>query len=297
MLVRKRSHELDEAEANRSDPEDTDYQDRPSPSKKTKRPTKKPKSKSSRKRTDRGYKGSDIESEDDFGSESVAHGVSDSSGPLEVSETGRPKRKASTKAKTLKEPSDEESEEEGIEEVSDASSPPLHPHTDPASPSASPSNPTAASNPPQPSLIVKLKVNVPRDLETMDLRRRSSRTASAGKSIPPQPATGVRRSSRVSHDDQEPLLSLTDSGRHARVAREGSEDHGQAASRQTRSRKQVAPSAPPIIEASQEDSEHGDQDQEMGEAAEEAPAAGARSADDGDAPVSAPQSFALNFFC
>ena len=288
MPTRKRSHELDEAEATKSDPDDFDYQDRPSPTKKPK-PSRKSRTRTTRKRAEHGYAGSDVTSEDDLGSDSFGHSSSVDAGPVELTETGRPRRTATKKTTNFKESSDEESPEPSLSDASEDLPKGKPSSSRPVSRPVSRSKPTTSvANQPRRSLIVKLPVTLPEPQGDMDLRRRPNRSTAGGKSVPSGPAAGLRRSSRQSHDEQPPLLSLTDSGRHAQVARQGSQGPAPSSARQTRGRKQV-PQSSAIIEASQEDSNANELDEVTEEVAEgaKAPLAEARSVgDDDDAQVS-----------
>ncbi|KAK3674822.1 TAT-binding protein-like protein 7, AAA ATPase [Recurvomyces mirabilis] len=108
-----------------------------------------------------------------------------------------------------------------------------------------------------PSLVLKLKV--PSIMEG----GRSLRTRTGGKSIGRQESTpaehrgiNTRRSSRISHDDQEPLVALTDSGRHEQVTRAGTATPEPEGSRRpTRGGKGLKKPPSAIMEASQEDSQ------------------------------------------
>jgi len=107
------------------------------------------------------------------------------------------------------------------------------------------------------SLIVTLKVPVKME----GARPTRSRVGSKGiAKRDPTPLShggiGTRRSSRISHDDQEPLLALTDSGRHEKVAREGTKtpEPPPAARRPTRASKGLKKPPSAIMEASQEES-------------------------------------------
>ena len=58
--------------------------------------------------------------------------------------------------------------------------------------------------------------------ETWPLELRSRRGSKAGtRGATPAEGHGIgtRRSSRISHDEENPLVSLTDSGRHTRITR------------------------------------------------------------------------------
>lgn len=128
---------------------------------------------------------------------------------------------------------------------------------------------------PRRSLIVKLPL-AGHASRNMDRPRRASRTIRRGAT---PDVSGQRRSSRISHDREEPLVALTDSGHHQVVAREGSrEPELEVGTRLTRGGKGVPKKHPSaIMEASQEDS-IGARTQGQDDAAEEGQDIGAGAA-------------------
>ena len=111
----------------------------------------------------------------------------------------------------------------------------------------------------KPSLIVKLKM-------PENAFGRSLRTRTGSKSTAPTrgktPEVGItRRSSRLSHDVEAPMVALSDSGKHANVVREGTRTPEPSTARATRGGKGPRFQAPPPIEeASQEVSMVRDED-------------------------------------
>ena len=191
----------------------------------------------------------DSEGEIEVDSDDVSEGVSFGRSSEEEAEeaevnptTGRRKRKAASKPVKYEDPSDED-----IEEISDR---------DPIRPTPSHRNRRDIVLQSKESLIVKLKVPI-----TMESGRPTrSRTGSMPKKREPTPqihsAAGTRRSSRISHNDEEALVALTDSGRHEQVTRAATatpEPPAQSSSRRATRGGKKLPSA--IMEASQEDSQ------------------------------------------
>ncbi|KAL6249108.1 TAT-binding protein-like protein 7, AAA ATPase [Rhinocladiella similis] len=185
------------------DPEDYDYDDRAA------RPSRPRPSKSrragppARKKQRRGYRGSDIDTdgeevssdEDSFAEEESAEEE------VEKNERGRPVRKSAKKTVTYEE--SDESEDELVRESSS------QPETPP---------------PKEPSkhLIVTLKTTPMAKRESTRSRNYGAKQPST--SAPQPPELHRRRSSRLSHDPEEPLVALTDSGHHAQVVRASSRD-------------------------------------------------------------------------
>ncbi|KAI9658483.1 MAG: hypothetical protein M1831_003921 [Alyxoria varia] len=261
------AREFGELEANRSDPEDSDYNDKAqnaSPSKKRKRTRRQSggRSKKPRKPQKSGYgNDSDITSGEDPSTSQSSDGDFEESSPVEVTASGRPKRSVAQNTPNFKESSGEEEEEEEEAEESDEEEPaqenkqrkrPRLTHT------PAPRGPSTTANK-RKSLILKLPVNVDELGAPMETRR-STRTRTGSKSVKPDPVSAIgaqRRSSRQAHAEQEPLIALTDSGRHTQVVRQASTTPEAAQEtvqhRATKGRKS-APKGSVIMEASQENS-------------------------------------------
>lgn len=221
-----------------SDPEDLDYGAASPPrpqtrrSKTSKAPSRKPNKR--QRRTYRDSEGSDIVDDDEDSSEesSKSDSVEDSEEEIQVNpRTGRGVRSAAKKLVKYEESSDEEDigREQSPEET----------------------EPSPRKNQNRPSLIVKLKLppSVLAEYTSSMRTRRDSRSTRRGTT--PELAR-TRRSSRLSHDEQEPMYALTDSGRHTQIVRPGTRSPEPQMARQTRGGKgpKKIPSA--IMEASQE---------------------------------------------
>lgn len=220
------------------DPEDESYGSHGSPRKKQKHsaPTKRSKPAKKRRKPD----DDDLdEDEDDFSEEDEEDisEVSEEETPVSRTATGRPARSSavSTKYKEVDTDEDIEAKDE-IENSEDE-----------------PPRRQKSRRPERKSLIIKLKTGAAG--ATSRSTRGRSRTGSKG--VKPPEAQGMRRSSRISHDDAEQLVSLTDSGRHEKVVRAGSATPEPSSSvRPTRAGKRPpAPTTSTVIEASFEDSQ------------------------------------------
>ncbi|KAL8812489.1 MAG: hypothetical protein Q9223_000101 [Gallowayella weberi] len=118
--------------------------------------------------------------------------------------TGRPKRKAKERRRTYQEPDSEDDIED----------------------SASERLPTPKKRKKKQSRIVTLRVRSsttePTINPTTNPTRRGTRARSGSVSARPNSAgLPSRRSSRIAHDDTEPIIALTDSGHHANIVRPG----------------------------------------------------------------------------
>lgn len=191
---------IDDFDPNKSDSADSTYG--VSASKNTRsRPSKSQRTKPSRKRQRRDFDGSDdISDDDDDVSEDSFHQepTIDEEATDYDDVTGRPKRKAKKKRPTYQEPDSEDDVED----------------------SASERLVTPRKRKISRSKIVKLKLSRP----TPNPTRRSTRARSGSASARPSSAglpSGARRSSRIAHDDTEPIIALTDSGHHANIVRPG----------------------------------------------------------------------------
>lgn len=204
--------------ANKSDSDDEDYQNHaPSSQRSRKKPkgrsAAKPRRPTKRRRAD--YDDPDDDDEIDDDSDDISDD-DDFGAPSEEEETaivnpstGRRQRKVVTAAKNYHESS------ESDDEVDDSESSP----------------PRVKSESPAPikSLIVVLKLstsslapfspdNPKTPYQASNRRTRAARTRSA---TPAHSALPTRKSSRISHDEDEELVALTTSGNHAEVARRG----------------------------------------------------------------------------
>ncbi|CAI9632268.1 unnamed protein product [Alternaria burnsii] len=232
----KRKFDID---PNASDPDDYDYDDserRAAPQRRRNRHTPGAKKKPS-KRQRRAYGGSDIDDDDEIESDDSFTERSESEEPEINPATGRSVRRA-TKKQIKYEESEDEIEDTPSED--DAPEPASRRRAQPSIEEVE-----------KPSLIVKLKM--PDHASGRSLRTRTgSKSLARGKT--PE-VHGTRRSNRLSHDVEEPIVQLTDSGRHVKVVREGTRSPEPVIARATRGGKGPRvqhPSA--IMEASQETS-------------------------------------------
>jgi len=272
MGTRKR--DLFDFDPNASDPEDEDYDNKAVRSSRPSRRSQPSKGSSHRptKRQRQRYNSSDVEDDDGEVSQESWTNESEEDGPSELNpRTGRPLRRAAKTHATY-----EESDEDEIQDTVESSEgDELKP-----TPRKKKPNPNEKSKTPVRSLkvILKLPPNLLSPFATP--HRRHSRTASATKSDMVQ----TRRSSRLSHDLEEPTYQLTNSGRHAEITKAASSSRERSVevvpiTRQTRAGKGVAGKRPQkvpsaIMEASQETSQQtnagpaGDDDDEAAQAGE-----------------------------
>jgi len=232
----KRKFDID---PNASDPEDFDYDDsekRAAPQRRRHRGTPGAKKKPS-KRQRRAYGGSDIDDDDEIESDGSFTERSESEEPEINPATGRSVRRA-----TKKQIKYEESEDE-IEDTPSEDDSPRPASRRRAKPSIEQVD--------KPSLIVKLKM--PDHAPGRNLRTRTgSKSLARGKTPEVQ---GTRRSSRLSHDVEAPIVELSDSGRHVKIVREGTRSPEPVIARATRGGKGPRTEYPSaIMEASQETS-------------------------------------------
>ncbi|KAK5458409.1 TAT-binding protein-like protein 7, AAA ATPase [Exophiala xenobiotica] len=214
------------------DPNDDDYDDHASGPSKARTTKSRRSGPPARKKQRRGYEGSEIDSDDEQVSSNEEsfdeEGSEDEE--IETNERGRPVRKTAKKTVTY--------------EISDESEDELS-----KSPSIEPLTPPPAK--PSKKLIITLKTgNTPRATRTS--RRGSYGAKQPSSSSAQAPELHRRRSSRLSHDPEDPLVALTDSGHHAKVVRAGSRDPDDLPPRATRGGKSIKyPSKSTIDEESQ----------------------------------------------
>ncbi|KAK4637216.1 Tat-binding 7 [Fulvia fulva] len=245
---------------NRSDSDDLDFNDEPSsprarPHKRARKSHKGSPTKRPAKRRREAYNDSDIDPDSNEPSEeedSFAESDEDSE-PVETNpRTGRGVRSAAKKRKNY-----EESDEEAGELLNSESE--VDRHT-PARPKGKRS--ARAERLQKRTLVVKLKVPpftmvkdkvVPRSTRASSRQLKREPTPQATRSAPGM----TRRSSRLSHDEEQPLVALTDSGKHELVTRTGTvTPEPEGSRRPSRGGKGLASKKPPsaIFEVSQEDS-------------------------------------------
>ncbi|KAI9663911.1 MAG: hypothetical protein M1821_007401 [Bathelium mastoideum] len=234
---------LEDFDPNQSDPDDLDY-GVSSPVPRSHKPKKSSSAKKRKpaKRQRRSY-GSDDDDDLEEESDEISEESSAEETPDEEAEvnphTGRRVRAAAKKNIKY-----EESSEEEIAETGNSGSGSDQP--DPA--------PRASK---RRSLVMKLKL--PRhSLRQISEQKSTLPPRSRGRSGPPVPpsdmAVKTRRSSRLSNDNPEPPIELTDSGKHARPARSRTTTPDLIPRRSSRATKGLKKPPSTIIEASQEQS-------------------------------------------
>lgn len=239
---------------NKSDSDDLDWGAGPSspkPRSRTQGRSRKPTKRSPQKRASKRqrYEDDGIDPDSDEPSEEEASFSDESEAAIEINpRTGRGQRSAAKKEITYLE-SEEDDEKDDLIAATDDDS-----ERDSIQPTPARSrNKIKLASTKTPSLIIKLKVPVRMD---GGRARASSRTK---RQPTPQSATSTgiaRRSSRLSHDDQDALVALTDSGKHEIVTRAGSATPEPTTRRPTRGGKGLKkPPVSAIFEASQEDLE------------------------------------------
>jgi hypothetical protein len=231
-LRHKRNREFD---PNRSDSEDETYGT--SASKPLKSRSSRPQqSHPSRKRQRRQYDGDDSDEDEIEGSElsgAISNEDDIEDEEVEIGPSGRPKRKAAKKQTIIEESDSDEFEKELVE--------------------PEPSRKSQG----KPSLVVKLRVQTP---VRTPAPRRSTRARSGSVTTPRptsshNPQSNTRRSSRIAHDETEPVVALTNSGHHVDVLRAGTRSPPQM-TRATRGGKSVKklPTASVVYEESEQSS-------------------------------------------
>ncbi|KAJ4384200.1 TAT-binding protein-like protein 7, AAA ATPase [Didymella sp. IMI 355093] len=237
----KRKFDLDPTA---SDPEDDDYDDVDRAPPQRRRVNRTPGTKKSgNKRQRRVYNGSDIDDDDDDIIEDDSFTERSESEEPEVNPaTGRSVRRATKKQVTYEE--SDEDEIEGTASDSEDEKPRDTRRRRVAKPSIEEVE--------KPSLIVKLKM--PENAFGRALRTRTGSKSAAPTTRGRTPEVGItRRSSRLSHDVEAPMVALSDSGKHANVVREGTRTPEPSTAFATRGGKGPKVQAPSTIEeASQE---------------------------------------------
>jgi ATPase family AAA domain-containing protein 2 len=214
--------------AQAEDSNDDDYDDRaPGLSKKARSSRSRRREKPQKKKRTR-YRGSEVESdEDDLDSEDEVSMESSEAEEekVETNENGRPVRRAVKKAITYEE----------------SDSPPDEPLSDSEDDDHLQPTPVKKG---RRSLIVKLKTSsTPMSTPAPPSRTTRNRSTSIGFNQRPTSSSsnprGTRRSRRLSHDEEEPLVAMTDSGHHVKIVREGSKETETAPPRPTRGGKGI----------------------------------------------------------
>ncbi|KAL2357085.1 ATPase family AAA domain-containing protein 2 [Cryomyces antarcticus] len=216
-----------------SDPEDLDYGAASSPPKPRRSQASKSQASRPKKKQRRSY--GDTDEEEDIEDEQSSEGSFRESSVEEEVEvnplTGRPARRAAKKEVKY-----EEKSEDDIEDVEQSTE----------------QRDEFRSIPKSKPMKLIVKLNVP-SLMRVERKSRSAKPSRRGST--PQTA-GTRRSSRIAHDDAQPIIALSDSGRRTQVIRAGTATPEPPPPRATRGSKGVKGLKAPetIVEASQENS-------------------------------------------
>lgn len=229
---------LESFDPNASDPDDIDFEDAPAPQRRrnrNKRPTPGSKARRGHKRPRRDYGGSDVDDDDEIVSDDEFTERESSEEPPINPSTGRTVRRTAQKKIKYEEPSEEEDAIENTPSVSEED---------------------AVDTPPPRSLIVKLKMHKGwPEPPTRSMRNRTGNKTAATRGRTPEVASAgiTRRSSRLSHDVEAPIVALSDSGRHVNIVRQGTRSPEPVIARATRGGKGPRAEHPSaIMEASQE---------------------------------------------
>lgn len=249
-MSNRNKRKLENFDPNQSDPEDLDYGASPPP--KPQRRSKKSGLPRPKKRQRYGDSDDDIEDDEEDSIEEDSFGdESEDEEDVDINpRTGRASRKVTKRAVKYEESSDEEG---GIEQSVERD------EDDDEDRDELGSSPEKSRGDKRRSLIVTLKLpsSSAGIMSSSAGARRSSRQTSRGlrgSSEGPSGPSGTRRSSRLSHDETEPLVELTHSGRHASVTREGTRSPEPSYARPTRGGKGMKKPPSAIMEASQETS-------------------------------------------
>ncbi|KAF2756365.1 AAA-domain-containing protein [Pseudovirgaria hyperparasitica] len=230
---------LEDFDPNASDPNDSDFDERAARPQKRSKKVSSSSSKPRRPQRRRTYDSDDIvDDEDDLEMDDSFGSAIETEEEIETNERGRAVRKATKKEIKYEEDSDDE-EDDSDQDDDDEDELPSRPRRG------------KQDKPGKQTLIVKLKVN------TNNRRTRGNKAPSKSRSTPGPETAGSRRSSRLSHEAEQPLVSLSNSGKHIVLERGSSvdretQDMPRRPSRATKGLKKP-PSA--IMEASQEESQ------------------------------------------
>lgn len=222
----------------KSDSEDSTYG--ASTTKSTRVKPSRSQGKPSRKRQRRAYdddEGSDEISDDSEISEASFEGKIVQEEPEIDERTGRPKRKAAKKRPVYQ----DDDTEDSIEDAPGYA----------AQKVATPKKKGKTK-----SLVLKLNVGTPQPTPAPGPVRRSTRARSGSVGVSrPMSSDPPRRSSRIAHDESEPIVKLTESGRHADIVHPGTRSPEIEAPRPKRGGKSIKqPSASTVYEQDEESS-------------------------------------------
>ncbi|KAK5089227.1 TAT-binding protein-like protein 7, AAA ATPase [Lithohypha guttulata] len=203
------------------DSNDDDYDDHERRTKPRQKPRARGGSAVPRKKSKKNrYGGSDISDDDDELSEEAEDWTDeDVKEEVEFNEaTGRPKRRAAKPARTYKESDEEEADDYSLPSEEEAP--------------VTPSKPRAIG-PKSKIVTLKIRTPLPRSPRILRDRRPSVLAARA------EPSGTTRRTRRMSEEEGETLIELSNSGRHTVLVRAGSRDPDIPQSRATRGSKSI----------------------------------------------------------
>ncbi len=176
------------------------------------------------------------DSDDDITSDESEESLSE---PFEIPEevevderTGRPKRTSTKKPIHYQESDDEDDDQEAVQEPAQ-----VEEHDDENGNDDEDVQPLGARRGRNQILRLKVKPPPPAPAATTTTTRntRAGSAARTRRGFSNEPTSaGIRRSSRLHHDDQEPIVALTDSGRHAAIVRPGTRSRSPEAARPRR---------------------------------------------------------------
>ncbi|KAI9724929.1 MAG: hypothetical protein M1812_000205 [Candelaria pacifica] len=220
---------------NKSDSDDSTYSASASRAVRNKAPQH-PIRKPPRKKQRRAYGDGSGENtdEEDLGEESFEDEIEEEE--VEIDQrTGRPKRQSAKKIVKYEE-SDEESTNFNLEEEIE-------------------DDVEEKAKPKRKKMIVKLNIGTPQQTPAPASRSNRARSSSHGAKRGPTPeAIGTRRSTRIAHDPHDPIVALTDSGRHAEIIQPATYSPPRTSSRPMHGGKGIRPLAASIIHEEQEES-------------------------------------------
>lgn len=248
-MSHRNKRKLEDFDPNASDPNDSDFDvkaSRPSPQRRRPRNRAAGGSGKTPKRQRREYRGSDVDDDDEEIVSDDSFTDRSSSEEIEVNPTtGRSVRR--TAQKPVKYEESDADEIEGTPSEDEDESPPPRKRRRQTTPPKTTPPPTKKQ-----SLVIKLKM--PKNYNPITGRalrsRAGSKTTTTRGKTPEVPHVGTRRSSRLSHDPEprEPIIALSDSGKHINIVRQGTRSPEPMPTRATRGGKGPRIEAPSTIE-------------------------------------------------
>ncbi len=175
--------------------------------------------------------------EEELGEESFEDEIQEEEEEVELDQrTGRPKRQSAKKVVKYEE-SDDDSANLNLEAESEIE--------DEVEKKAKPKGK---------KMIVKLNIRTPQQTPAPSSRSTRARSSSHGGRRGPTPEPiGTRRSTRKAHDPHDPIVALTDSGRHAEIIQPSTHGPSSTSSRPMHGGKGIRPPAASVIFEEQEE--------------------------------------------